>query len=42
MLAQQEHIQVIEKRLWKAVDALRVQARDMLSPRLLVNWEVTA
>jgi len=41
-LAQQENIEVIEKRLCKVVDALRNQARDLLSPRLMVNWEVAA
>lgn len=39
-MAQQEHIEVIEKRLWKTVDALQVQARDLLSPHLMANGEV--
>jgi len=42
VLAQQEHIQAIEKRLWKAVDTLRAQARDLLLPRLTMNGEVAA
>ena len=42
VLAQQEHIEAIGKWPWKAVDTLRVQARDLLLPRLMMNGEAAA
>ncbi|BBO73476.1 hypothetical protein DSCW_08930 [Desulfosarcina widdelii] len=42
VLAQHEHIEVFEKRVWKAANALQVQARDLLSTSLMENGEVAA
>ena len=41
-VGQPEHSEVSENRQWKSIDALQVQARDLLSSRLTVDWEVAA
>ena len=42
VLTQQEHIKAIEKWLWKSLDTLRDQARDVLLRRLMINGDVAA